>query len=192
MKAVVTGHTKGIGLEIFRLLQKKGYDVIGISRQTGYDLYTDVEKVVETAKGCDLFVNNTKISQTILVEKLHDKVDKMIVMGSIAGDYSSAIDCEYSKQKLELQSLCHKLSLRPNTKIVHLKISMLEDSISTDVPISFTEIVEFIDFWITYPSITSVEYSIKLTDHTLQALENNLRFDKTFLKKLVDQTFKHT
>lgn len=56
MKCIITGHTKGIGKFLYNHFSEK-YDVLGISRTTGYDLNTDISKIVELSKNCDLFVN---------------------------------------------------------------------------------------------------------------------------------------
>ena len=38
MKAVITGHTSGIGRSIKESLESRGYTVYGLSRATGHDL----------------------------------------------------------------------------------------------------------------------------------------------------------
>lgn len=187
MKAVVTGHTKGIGREVYHFLQNKGYEVLGISRQTGYDLSQDLDKVIEVASGCDIFVNNTKLYQTDLLERLYNKVDKIIVMGSIIADYHFLINNHYSKQKSELQSLCYKLNLLPSTNILYLKISMLEDAVSSDMTVSFDDVIKLIDFWLKNPSISSVDYHLKLTEHTILALQEKYDIDQEKIDRIILQ-----
>ena len=71
MKIVITGHTSGIGKCLYDKFITFGHEVIGVSRTTGYDLNTDVDRVVELAENCDLFVNNCYVgaSQKELLEK---------------------------------------------------------------------------------------------------------------------------
>ena len=40
-KIAVIGHTKGIGKAIADLYKRKKYEIVGLSRTTGYDLETD-------------------------------------------------------------------------------------------------------------------------------------------------------
>lgn len=173
MKCIITGHTSGVGKEIYEHLKNQGHDVVGISRASGYDLSKDIDKIIEVANGCDLFVNNAYVGdcQLQLLNHLHDKVNKMIVMGSIAGDYHQIIQSEYSNNKLKLANRCKELSLLPTNNIVHIKISMLEDAVSGDVLISFKEVVDVIDFWIKNSRLTSIDFEFKLTPFTLEKIK---------------------
>ena len=53
MKTVITGHTSGVGKILHAYFQGEG-----LSRSNGYDIDKDFDKVVEAAKGADLFINN--------------------------------------------------------------------------------------------------------------------------------------
>lgn len=171
MKIIITGHTSGIGEYLYEKFFLQGHEVVGISRQTGYDLSVDIDRVVEIANGCDLFINNTSVGQIELLEKLHDKVKKMVVMGSIAGDYHQLINNEYSFAKRQLQEKCKELSLRPHIHLLHLKISMLEDAVSSDNLISFKQVYDIIDFWIDDSVFTNVDFDFKLTAYTLEKIK---------------------
>lgn len=171
MKIVITGHTSGIGEYLYEKFFLQGYEVVGVSRQTGYDLSADIDRVVEVATGCDLFINNTSVGQIELLERLNDKVQRMVVMGSIAGDYHQLINNEYSLTKRQLQEKCRELSLRPNCSLLHLKISMLEDAVSSDNLISFKQVYNIIDFWIDDPVFTNIDFDFKLTAYTLEKIK---------------------
>jgi NAD(P)-dependent dehydrogenase (short-subunit alcohol dehydrogenase family) len=185
MKIIITGHTKGIGQAICLNLALQGHKVIGVSRTTGYDLTTDVDRVVALAEGCDLFINNTGVAQEELLERLHNKVGKMIVMGSIAGDYNQLIQSDYSYAKMNLAKRCKELSLLPGNKIVHIKISMLEDAVSSDVLVPFSEVLDFVDFWIKHPLLTSVDYEFKLTAHTLEKVKEKFNVNQQAIDHVV-------
>jgi len=171
MKVVITGHTSGIGKYLFEQFQNSGHKVLGLSRQNGYDLSVDFDRIVEQAQGCDLFINNTGVAQLGLLEKLVDCVGHMVVMGSIAGDYHQLINNEYSLAKKQLQEKCKELTLRPNSKILHLKISMLEDAVSSDNLISFKQVYDVIEFWILNPVFTNIDFDFKLTAYTLEKIK---------------------
>ena len=51
-KAVITGHTSGIGLSMYNHFISKGWEVIGFNTTTG--LYNFIKE----AHDCDLFINN--------------------------------------------------------------------------------------------------------------------------------------
>ena len=90
MKIAITGHTRGIGKAIADLLPE--HEIIGLSRSNGYDI-TDVKKIVDAAKDCDIFINNAyhefdqeKILKALNIEwKNTDKV--IISIGSTVTDY---------------------------------------------------------------------------------------------------------
>lgn len=172
MRCVITGHTTGIGKILYIHFKNLGWEVIGLSRNTGYDLTQDLTHVKEIVAGADLFINNACAGRC-QIELLNPNVPT-IVMGSIAADYD--LKSEYSIIKKELASKCKEISLLPTAKIVHLKISMLEDALSTDVGIEYKDVVAFIDFWLQHPTIANVDYELKLTEYTKQKIKENLNF----------------
>lgn len=172
MKIIITGHTSGIGQRLFNHL-KKTHEVIGFSKSSGYDLSSDINEIVAAADGCDVFINNagTGRYQNELLERLYNRVGKMIVMGSIAGDYHQLIQSDYSQNKMDLAARCKELSLQPGNQIVHMKISMLEDAVSSDKLIPFQEVIDFVDYWLEHPRLTNVDFEFKLTEFTLEMIK---------------------
>lgn len=172
MKIILTGHTSGVGKFLYDHLSKEN-EVIGISRTTGYTLPNDIDKIIALSEGCDLFINNTYygICQLTLLNKLHNKVKKMIVLGSIAGQYHQLIQSDYSKNKLELAERCQALSTVPGNKLLHLQISMLEDAVSSDNLISYQEVLDTVEYWIQHPRITAINFEFKLTEFTLERIK---------------------
>ena len=73
MKIAITGHSEGIGNDIYLNLIKE-YDVIGFSRSNGFNI-KNTDKIIEQLENCDVFINNTyeKNYQTILFELIFDK-----------------------------------------------------------------------------------------------------------------------
>lgn len=169
MKCIITGHTKGIGKFLYNHFSEK-YDVLGISRTTGYDLNTDISKIVELSKNCDLFINCAAVgnAQLELLNNLHNKESKMIVFGSIAGNFHKQLKTSYSENKFELSNRCFDLSLLPNNKILHLNVSMLEDAINGDNLIKYSEIVNAIEFWLVNPNFSNLTFEFKLTPFVLE------------------------
>lgn len=172
MKIVITGHTTGIGKFLYDKFLQHGHKVVGVSRSTGHALPDNIAKVIDLSVGCDLFINNTSESQLELLEKLHTRVGKMIIMGSIAGDYHQLIQSQYSLTKYNLAQKCKELSLQPNNQMLHLKISMLEDAVSSDNLISFEEVYNAIQFWMSSPRLTNIDFEFKLTPYTLKKLKD--------------------
>lgn len=175
MKCIVTGHTSGVGKSIYEHFQSKGYEVIGLSRSNGYDISVDQDKIAEISQGCDIFVNNAYSgeSQLDLLNKLHDKVKNMIVVGSVAGDYAK-IWKEYGANKEHLEERAKKLALNlDNANIFHLKLAFCENAswppnLESKYKATFTEINECVDFWLKNPKIFSIEFTLKLTDEILE------------------------
>jgi len=97
-RVAVTGHTKGIGEEIFKYFQNKGYSCFGFSRKNGYDVgkKEDRERIIEETKDFDIFVNNACVyhndSQLYLLEDIYNTwagIPKIIInVSSRAGDFA--------------------------------------------------------------------------------------------------------
>lgn len=181
MRCVITGHTIGIGKSIAEYFKNKGWEVIGLSRSNGYDVFSRYNDMLEIAKTADLFVNNMSRDgcQIKFLNDLAGVVNKIICCGSIAADYDHVLNYQYSKEKLELKKLCKKLSLthQDKTKILHLNISLTEDSRETDCGLPHSDIVKAIDFWMDNPRINNIEFELKLNDFTIKNITKDFGSD---------------
>ena len=109
MKIGITGHSDGIGNDIYLNLIKE-YDVIGLSRSNGFNI-KNTNKIIEELDNCDIFINNAceKNYQTILFELIFDKwkfLPKTIInMNSSCVYHSSDWSPEYADNKKELKEI---------------------------------------------------------------------------------------
>ena len=183
-KIIITGHTKGIGKAIHdRYKAVSCREIVGMSRSNGYDIEKDFDKIVEEATGAELFINNAyRDSQQLkLVEALKDRVDMMVVMGSVSRFYPELIPTDYVQDKQALAEACRLISLNPNgIPLLHLDLGFIEGTeINNDDPTAFTsdynttkeDIVDAIIFWASKPSIRQIEFRWKLTPHVKSELE---------------------
>ena len=119
MKAVITGHTSGIGRSIKESLESRGYTVYGLSRATGHDLEKEYEHVLETILDINpnVFINNSYVSknQTRLLKEVYEKwlyEEKCIVnIGSVASlipRTSPDYEMPYAKDKREQREYCQE------------------------------------------------------------------------------------
>jgi len=182
MKAVITGHTRGVGKALYDSLKAAEWEVVGLSRSNGYDIDLDFDKVVEAATGADLFINNAyrDKQQTKLVHALKDKVGKMVVMGSVSRLYPELIHTTYVHDKQELAEACRLISIDPNgIDILHLDLSFIEQPLPNDDPTAFSsdyvityeEITDAIAFWTVNPKIRQMEFVWKLTPFVYDQLK---------------------
>lgn len=176
-KIVITGHTSGIGKAIFdKFTEVSCHEIIGMSRSNGYDIEKDFDKVVEEATGAEIFINNAyRDSQQLkLFHALKDKVDMMVVMGSVSRHYPELIPTDYVHDKQALAEACRLESINPNgIPILHLDLSFIEGTkIQSDDPTAFLsdyntpleDIVDTIIFWAQKPTIRQIEFRWKLTN----------------------------
>lgn len=181
-KIVITGHTTGLGKAIYdKFTEVSCRKIVGLSRSTGYDIDKDFDKVVEEASGAEIFINNAyrDKQQLKLLHALKDKVDMMIVMGSVSRFYPEIIPTDYVNDKQELAEACRTESLKPNSiPILHLDLGFLENPDNAGLmkyisPTDFTsdyntpleDVVDTIMFWVQKPNIREIEFTWKLTDH---------------------------
>ena len=131
MKIAITGHTSGIGKAIFEALSD--YDVVGLSRSTGHDITSDLDrlKIIDRIYDCDVFINNAfdyvnyTDAQTILARQVFDVwfgEDKYILnISSRVNDFDEIKNQKYADAKLSLdnfyeETLMHKptvINFRP-------------------------------------------------------------------------------
>jgi hypothetical protein len=66
----ITGHTKGLGSDIFKLISKT-HQTVGLSTSNGYDI-NDTNLIIKTIKDSDVFINNaySKGCQSVLFENI--------------------------------------------------------------------------------------------------------------------------
>lgn len=182
-KIIITGHTSGIGKAIYdKFKEISCHEIIGMSRSNGYDIDKDFDRIVEEAAGCELFINNAYRDgqQLKLVNALKDKVDMMVVMGSVSRFYPELIPTQYVQDKQALAETCRLISLNPNgIPLLHLDLGFIEGTtVESDDPYAFVsdyntpknDIVDTIIFWAQKPTIRQIEFRWKLTPHVLAEL----------------------
>jgi len=59
MKIAITGHSAGIGQALAVSWQKRGHEIVGLSRRNGYNIH-NVDKTCDMIEPCDVFVNNAQ------------------------------------------------------------------------------------------------------------------------------------
>jgi hypothetical protein len=182
-KIIITGHTHGVGKAIYdKFKEISCREIVGMSRSNGYDIDKDFDKIVEEAAGCELFINNAyRDSQQLkLVEALKDKVDMMVVMGSVSRFYPELIPTQYVHDKQALAEACRLISLNPNgIPLLHLDLGFIEGTtVEGNDPTAFVsdyttpkdDIVDTIIFWAQKPTIRQIEFRWKLTPQVMSEL----------------------
>lgn len=193
MKCVITGHTSGLGKSLFEHFNSLGWEVIGVSRQTGYDLSKDLSNVIELVNNSDLFINNANVdrAQLNLLNSVDKKV-KQVILGSVAGEFHQQLQSDYSRHKFDLAKRCRELSLLPDTKILHIQISMLEDAVNSDVLTKYNEVIDVIDFWLKNPRFTNIAFEFKLTPFTLERAKTAFNITQENLDQIVSRMCSET
>jgi hypothetical protein len=183
-KIIITGPTTGIGKAIYNKFKEISCrEIIGMSRSNGYDLEKDFDKIIAEAEGCEIFINNAYCGeqQLKLVEALKDKVDMMIVMGSVSRQYPELIPTDYVKHKQDLAEACRLISVNPTgIPLLHLDLSFIEGTevdindnavFTSDYTTSYEDIVDTIIFWAGKPSIRQIEFRWKLTPYVYDQIK---------------------
>lgn len=183
-KIVITGHTSGIGKSIHdKFKEISCREIVGMSRSNGYDIDKDFDRIVEESSGAEMFINNAyrDQQQLKLFHALKNKVDMMVVMGSVSRFYPELIPTQYVHDKQELAEACRLESINPKgIPILHLDLSFIEGTVideessttfTSDYNISKEDIVDTIIFWAQKPCIRQIEFRWKLTPHVFSELK---------------------
>ena len=153
MKVAITGHTSGIGRELYKHFD----NVVGFSRSNGYDITKDLDKIIEESKNADIFINNaySGFMQTELLFKLFHlwkDQDKLIVnISSNSGDGIKPKVHPYSIHKAALDKACEQLShQKVKCKVINIRpgwvdTPMVEVVKATKMdPIELAELIVFL------------------------------------------------
>ena len=157
---VITGHTKGLGLEIYNHLSTKN-NVMGLSRSNGFDLNTDVDKIIDFVKTskCDYFFNNAYCNdvQATLIKELapHTMVITSGSMGADEYQYRQSLNPYYYNKYIVEQT--HKEVKKNNVlPMLLLKMGYLENYPDKE-PIKYKEVLNSIDFWLNNTRVSMIE-----------------------------------
>ena len=156
MKLYITGHTSGLGKELYDFFKQAGHEVTGFSKSNGYDLDENLIDIVNQVDADSIFINNAYANgiQSQYIPALHEKVDKMIVMGSIAAQNPDPDMPTYSEHKKELRDTFYKYaSVKSNTDylLLNLTSSSYKD---------FNLVLKTIIHWMSQPDIIEIGFNI--------------------------------
>jgi short-subunit dehydrogenase involved in D-alanine esterification of teichoic acids len=141
-KIAITGHTSGIGLNLFEVFSANGHEVIGYSRRTGSDIEDpDVRKrIIDENADCDIFINNaySPNGQTKLLEELVAHWDsqpkKIINVSSKLSFFElgkvSVLD-DYIKQKSQQNEIIQQRFSAAYPQIMNVVIGLVDTPMST-------------------------------------------------------------
>lgn len=156
MNVYITGHTRGLGLELYNFFQNQGYNVTGFSHTNGFDIERDFEKILQEIIPGSIFVNNAYASgsQIKFVERLDKIVSKMVVSGSIASEYPDPNLVKYSVDKKLLKETIYKLGLN-NSQTKYLHMSLTSSSYQDPQLVLNT-----LEFWLANPDVIEIGYTV--------------------------------
>ena len=158
MSIVITGHTRGLGREIYNYMTSLGHTVTGLSSSNGYHLPHKLEEVIEIAKNCEIFFNNVHAEtiQAKLIERLYNQCS-IVTSGSMGADYPGMT---YRSEKLVVEQAHRRYKKIANKPMLLLKMGYLavDDKFSDKAPIPTTEILNAIDCWLKNPRISMIEF----------------------------------
>jgi hypothetical protein len=146
---------------------KEKYEIIQLSRATGYDFYKNYDDIVNIGKTCDIFVNSACVEdfQIKLLEDLYDKVPNLICLGSVAGDFHEAPQSyenhvTYPQVKFNLMERCKFIPLErmsSKTNLLYLNITETEDLNYGVEGLQKNQLTKILDFWIENPYVKRID-----------------------------------
>ena len=154
MKVAITGHTKGLGKELYNRFD----DVLGFSSSNGYDISNNYERsnIILQIEECDLFINNAHpfFYQTHMLMEVFDKwkyEDKTIVNIISRAKYDNVSKgFMYAASKASLSHLSHNLRFNTDKKckIIDINPGLLESDLSS---LSYKEMADIVMWSINQP-----------------------------------------
>ena len=154
MRVAITGHTKGLGKELYNRFD----DVKGFSTSNDYDVSDNYDraKIINQIRDCDLFINNAHpfFDQTRLLFEVFDEwkyEDKTIVNIISRAKYDNiSKGFMYAASKASLSHLSHNLRFNTDKKckIIDVNPGLLESELSS---LAYKEIADIVMWCINQP-----------------------------------------
>jgi len=197
MKVVITGgRQSGInpGIHVLNSWLHdyfKDFDLVQLSRETGYDFDKNYDECVEIARTADIFVNSACVKdyQIKFLEDVYGHVPYIICLGSIAGDFKDAPQSypnhpNYAEVKDKLKQRCKWIALERiddslKTNLVHLNITETEDKNFNVVGLVKHDLYKILDFWIENPIMQNIDMKFYTESYHKEQKRNKV-------KKIVD------
>jgi|TARA_B100001094_G_scaffold40088_1_gene34685 hypothetical protein len=143
------------------------YDLVQLSRVTGYDLDTKYDEIVEIARTADIFINSACVKdyQIKLLDDVYGHVPFLICLGSIAGDMYPAPQNypnhpNYPEVKHKLKERCKWIQLEKQdatTNLLHLNVTETEDHKYNVKGLQQPQLFKILDFWFDNPYIANMD-----------------------------------
>lgn len=174
MKIVITGHTSGLGMTLYRRFSAE-HRVVGMSRTNGYDMSKDLSSFL--IKDFDVYINNAyhEYSQTDLLYRLFEQNKyrncSIINIGSVSSDGNKDEVNRYAVHKTALEKACHQLQLIDSEcRVIHMKLGRMNTPMTDhkkEYPrIDTNYIVDVVDWIIRQP------HSIVIKDITVDIMHS--------------------
>lgn len=156
MKIYITGHTSGLGKNLYDFFANQQYEVIGFSKSNGYDIEKNFQQIIDQVSNDGIFINNAYANgtQQKFVELLHDRIDKMIICGSMASRRPDHSMPEYSKNKSQLEDVFYYYASK-KSKTQYLLLDLTSSSYKNS-----SLIFKTIQFWISNPNVIRIGFNI--------------------------------
>ena len=154
IKYAVTGHTHGIGKQLF---ERVSPNVIGFSRSTGYNI-TEKEcrkHIITLSQECDVFVNNAydEFGQVLMLYELYDSwKDSNKIIVNIGSETTCGIKKhphKYTAHKAALDKASEQLShLNSNCKVINVRFGWVgtERILTNYSPASYIEVDDAVSY----------------------------------------------
>jgi len=157
-KIIITGHTKGLGADLYNYYDSKYKNSYIIQGFNSKNTYVDI--VNQSKKNCYLFINNACPSENFQLNLINDlkySVKNMVVFGSLAGDGAGdTIYPDYSADKKKLK----KFFLNQHRKMSGDTANMLLLKLNSLAYKNTELIIKTIDFWLANPEVLSIDYCL--------------------------------
>jgi hypothetical protein len=160
MRIGIIGHRGLLGSAISAEFAN-GNEIIGMSRNTGYDLQTNYKEIIDICTECDLVFNNAHAStlQANVIKDLVGTKVRLVTSGSIAANYGFSNYCEQKK----LIEETYQLYIRKYPqRCLLLKMGYLEGFDPSKTrnfkTIPLATITSSIRHWLLNPRITKIEF----------------------------------
>lgn len=168
MKVVITGHTSGIGEELFKFFELKNFNVVGFSTSSGYNIsnVNDQKTILNSLLDADIFVNNAynnfDDSQLILLKsafKLWQNLNKTII--NISSRSTFNLKDQYSLSKYKQDRFCES-QIHNLPRIINIKPGLVDTPRIKGLKgsrMTTQDITSIIDFILSHPlKISSITF----------------------------------
>lgn len=161
-KIAITGASSGLGLGLANRFKELGWEVLSLSRTHGHNVLQQMDRAIDAAEDCDVFINNAYLGfynvdvLYHLFERWKEKDKTIINIGSDSADGHKNFIHPYAVTKAALEKAAEQLqNVDSKCRVITIKPGYIDTArvAKVDAPkLRVRDVVQTIEWCLSQPA----------------------------------------